>query len=1060
MLTSTPFSSDAYGIAVPVTHSPPLMQQISDASHTHRARPLRWLILLFLVVAIVAAAILVTDEMRTSALQARYLSRIAAETGFHLEAGAGELLPAPPGPYDSRLGYNQMPAFVHRLSARGYTVERQARATARLVELSDLGLFPIYREKNQGGLTLLDCQAKPLHISRYPERTYPGFEDVPSLLVDTLLFIENRELLDPGRPNRNPAVEWDRFARAAFDQVAGLIDENRSAPGGSTLATQIEKYRHSPDGRTSSREQKLKQMASASIRSYLDGENTLAARRRIVTDYLNTVPLSAKTGFGEVNGIGDGLWAWYARDFGEVNALLEAQSNTSGTHRIRVRDAVDEDLLGQALAYKQALSLMIAQRRPSYYLAGNAQSLGRLTDSYLRLLAEAGIIQPALRDAALALPLTLREGPAVPPQTAFVTRKAGNALRTHLSSQLGIARFYDLDRLDLTAGSTLHGGIQSTVTTLLRNISDPAQAEALGLIGPRMFAPGQDPSRVLFSFTLYERVGTANLLRVQTDSYDQPFDINEGAKLDLGSTAKLRTLVTYLEIVAELHKLYGGHDRETLRNIPRNASNPLLNWALDYLASTEDRKLRPMLDAAMQRTYSANPGEKFFTGGGLHSFENFSRDDNNKILPVQLAFRHSVNLVFIRMMRDIVRYTVSNNPAVADIFEDPDDPRRKAYLTRFADREGRTFLNGFFRKYQGKNGDEALSRLLEGIHVTPRRLAVILRSVRPQLDVNAFMVQMRQQLESPAQLTDGDLRDLYVRFDPERYSLPDRGYLAGVHPLELWLLAFLQAHPGATHTQITEASQEQRIEVYTWLFRTRHRNAQDVRIRSLLEVEAFIDIARRWHRLGYPFEALTPSYATSIGSSADRPAALAELVGILVNDGRRLPVVRIKRLHFAADTPYETIMERTPDAAEQVLPPEVAQVAREAMIDVAAQGTARRLSGAFTRDDGTPLVVGGKTGTGDHRYETYGPGGALVSSRVVTRSATLIFLVGDRFFGTLTAFAAEPYAADYQFTSSLAVQLLSHGIAPLLKPLWSESATNQGAGCSAPVPQAESSKAH
>lgn len=1034
------------------------MQQTSEARPAQRARPLRWLVLLCIVAAIGTGIMLLAEEIRTSALQARHLSKIAAETGFQLEPGAGELLPAPPGPYDSRLGYNQMPAFVQRLSSRGYTVSQQARASAQLVELNDLGLFPIYREKNQGGLTLLDCRALPLQVSRYPERTYPAFEDVPRLLVDTLLFIENRELLDPGRPKRNPAVEWDRFARAAFDQLLGFIDENRSAPGGSTLATQIEKYRHSPDGRTTSREQKLKQMASASLRSYLEGEDTLIARRRIVTDYLNTVPLSAKTGFGEVNGIGDGLWAWYERDFGEVNALLEAQSNSSGTRKIRFQDSGDEDLLRQALAYKQALSLMIAQRRPSHYLAGNAQSLGSLTDSYLRLLTEAGIIQPALRDAALAVPLKLREGPAVPPQTAFVTRKAGNALRTHLSSQLGVARFYDLDRLDLTAGSTLHGGIQSTVTSLLRSISDPAQAEALGLIGPRMFAPGQDPSRVLFSFTLYERVGTANLLRVQTDSYDQPFDINEGAKLDLGSTAKLRTLVTYLEIVAELHKLYGAHSRETLWSTPRSSNNPLLNWALDYLASTDERRLRPMLDAAMQRTYSANPGERFFTGGGLHSFENFSRDDNNKILPVQVAFRHSVNLVFIRMMRDIVRYTVSNNPAVADIFEDPDDPRRKAYLTRFADREGRVFLNGFLRKYQGKTGDEALTRVLEGIRVTPRRLAVILRSVRPQLDEKAFAEQMRQHLDAPAQLSDGDLRDLYSRFGPERYSLPDRGYLAGIHPLELWLLAFLQANPGATHAQVTEASQEQRIEVYTWLFRTRHRNAQDVRIRSLLEVEAFIDIARRWRRLGYPFEALTPSYATSIGSSADRPAALAELVGILVNDGLRLPVVRIERLHFAADTPYETYMERAPGPGEQVLPPEVAQVAREAMIDVATQGTARRLSGAFVRDDGSPLVVGGKTGTGDHRYEVYGPGGVLVSSRVVTRSATLIFLAGDRFFGTLTAFAAEPHAADYQFTSSLAVQLLSRGIAPLLKPLWSETATSHAAGCPAPLSQGGSSQ--
>ncbi|MBR0565271.1 transglycosylase domain-containing protein [Azoarcus sp. L1K30] len=1014
------------------------MQSTSKPLSKHRSFRLRWMLVTVLAAGLLVGGLVLVDELRTSALQARYLSRIAGEADVEMKPGAGSLLAAPGGPYDSRLGYSQLPAFVSRLATRGYTVSEQARPSASLVALSDLGVFPIYREKNQGGLALLDCRAQPLVVSRYPERTYASFDDVPPLLVSALLFIENRELLDPTRPKRNPAVEWDRFARAAFDQLAGMIDEDRSTPGGSTLATQIEKYRHSPDGRTSSREQKLKQMASASLRTYLEGEETLPARRRIVTDYLNTVPLSAKAGFGEVNGIGDGLWAWYGRDFDEVNRLIGratrpisvASSSPDGE-----QPAVAAKLQAQALAFKQALSLMIAQRRPSYYLAGNAQGLTRLTDSHLRLLAQAGIIGPELRDAALALPLKLREGPASPPASAFVMRKAGNALRAHLAGQLGITRLYDLDRLDLTADTTLHGAIQTSVTEMLRSIGDPAQAAGLGLVGPRMFAPGQDPAPVLFSFTLYEHRGDANLLRIQTDSYDQPFDINEGAKLDLGSTAKLRTLVTYLEIVAELHERYAASSAAELRQIARTPSNPILSWALDYLAGAGNRSLRAMLDAAMQRSYSANPGEQFFTGGGVHTFENFNRDDDNKIMPVQMAFRHSVNLVFIRLMRDIVRYTISNNPAAAEMFDDPDDPRRKAYLNRFADREGRLFLNGFYRKYRTLDDDAALTRLLDGIRVSPRRLAVILRSAYPELDQTRFMERMRKHLDDTVQVSDSDLADLYARFSVERYALPDRGYLAGIHPLELWLLGYLHDHPTATLAEVHEASLAERQEVYGWLFRTRHRNAQDVRIRSLLEVEAFIDISQRWRRLGYPFESLTPSYATSIGSSADRPAALAELVGILVNDGQRLPTVRIERLHFAADTPYETVMMRTPGAGERVLPAEVAQVAREAMIDVATQGTARRLNGAFTAADGTPLVVGGKTGTGDHRFEVYGHGGALVSSRVVTRSATLIFFVGDRFFGTLTAFAAEPYAADYQFTSSLAVQLLSRGIAPLLKPL-------------------------
>ena len=41
-----------------------------------------------------------------------------------------------------------------------------------------------------------------------------------------------------------------------------------------------------------------------------------------------------------------------------------------------------------------------------------------------------------------------------------------------------------------------------------------------------------------------------------------------------------------------------------------------------------------MLDAAMQRKYSANPGEAFFTGRGMHVFANFDKTHNRRIMPV------------------------------------------------------------------------------------------------------------------------------------------------------------------------------------------------------------------------------------------------------------------------------------------------------------------------------------------------------------------------------------------------------------------------------------------
>jgi hypothetical protein len=87
--------------------------------------------------------------------------------------------------------------------------------------------------------------------------------------------------------------------------------------------------------------------------------------------------------------------------------------------------------------------------------------------------------------------------------------------------------------------------------------------------------------------------------------------------------------------------------------------------------------------------------------------------------------------------------------------------------------------------------------------------------------------------------------------------------------------------------------------------------------------------------------------------------------------------------------------------------------------------------------------VGGKTGTGDHRFDVFGKGGQLVSSRVVSRTGTFVFYIGDRYFGTMMAYVHEPYAAHYKFTSAMPAQLLK-ALVPALLPL-----LNEAGGCGA-----------
>ena len=120
------------------------------------------------------------------------------------------------------------------------------------------------------------------------------------------LFVENRALLDAHYPHRNPSVEWKRFANAAVELAARSLGGEGRVSGGSTLATQLEKFRHSFEGRTLSVRDKFWQMISASFRVYLDGERTLESHKRIILHYVNSIPLAAVTGHGEVLGIGDG----------------------------------------------------------------------------------------------------------------------------------------------------------------------------------------------------------------------------------------------------------------------------------------------------------------------------------------------------------------------------------------------------------------------------------------------------------------------------------------------------------------------------------------------------------------------------------------------------------------------------------------------------------------------------------------------------------------------------------------------------------------------------------
>jgi membrane peptidoglycan carboxypeptidase len=963
---------------------------------------------------------LIAYELLSSALEAKYIAKAAQKMTWQIRPGPSSRIRYPgQGPYDLRLGYSKLPGYLARLDKAGWQIDQQARISIQMARASDLGLFLPYHEKDQAGLSLLDSDGKPLYQSLHPTRIYHRFDEIPKVLVNALLYIENRELLTEQYPTRNPAVEWDRLAQALMEKGISLIDTHRNVPGGSTLPTQIEKYRHSPEGLTSSMSEKLRQMTTASLRAYLDGPNTLPMRKKTVMAYLNTVPLAAAPRFGEVNGIADGLWAWYGLDFDEINRILEKKTHVSET--------------AYASALKHVLSLIIAERRPSYYLATNRKALDALTDDHLDLLANAHVISRELADRAKQVKLRSAHQRIDPPAPRFVDQKAANAQRIRIAQLLGDPRLYDLDRLDLQVDTTINQPAQKIVSSYLQSLVRPEAAAASGLFGFRLLKPNNALDQVIYSFTLYEKTPLGNVLRVQADNLNQPFDINSQARLDLGSTAKLRTLVTYLQIIAQLRDEYRTLDAAVLKQKAQPQRDVLAQWVAATLLNQPGIPLDALLDAAMNRQYSA-ARENFFTGGGVHNFVNFDPRDNSRVMNVWEATKNSVNLVYIRIMRDVVRHYASASPGtIARILDDASNPLRQTYLMRFVDQEGRVFINRFYQNHKNQTAEEMADDLYARTHANPRRFTSVFRYLEPRASFDDYVSTLHIRLPETKSLSKKTLESLYQTHAPDAYDLADRGYVTQIHPLELWVVKSLRAAPTTDLKTLYAQGADARREVYNWLFKTSRKNAQDIRIQSLLEVEAFDGLLRDWKRLGYPFDNITPSYATAIGASGDRPAALAELMGILVNDGMRAPTVSLTGMHFAANTPYDTRLSRKPARGVRLLPAEVAQTVRRALARVVEGGTAGRLAGALKDPSGQPITMGGKTGTGDHRFETYGKGGQLVDSRVVSRSATFVFYLGDRYFGTLTAVVQGAQAGQFGFTSALTAQMLK-SLLPALQP--------------------------
>ncbi len=966
-------------------------------------------LVLFIIVGTIVAIGEGIYESKTSYFQSKYFSEQTAGYSWSIidSASPSVVYPDSLGPFNIRRGYSLIPGLVEKLTNQGFKVVRQPLWNDSLIEYAKSGFYIPFIDKEQAGLSVYDRQNHQLFTAQYPINAYKTFENIPPIVVKTILSIEDKKLLNP-EPFYNPAIDGPRFGLAVWNQILKKLGLPNKSGGASTIATQLMKYRYSPGGLTTDGSEKLRQMYSASILSYMNGRENLKMREEILRQYLNSSPLGAVRGYGEVNGVGAGLYAWYGADFDSVNAILSRpEKSLSG-----------EEMSRAGIAYRQILSLLIAHRRPAQYLNSRTTDLRDLCNTYLMLLQEEGIISEQMFRAAMSAELTLANK-ALTEQVRTIEankRKSINLIRTPLLSLLNISSAYELDRLDLSVETELDSISQVKVTEFLKTLNNPAVIDSLNLRGERMLRPGDDVSKVIYSFTLYERDGNKNLTRVQADSWSSPLNINEGTKLDLGSTAKLRTMITYLMVVQECRDSLLKLDQKDRAAFKPDPDDVITTWVYNWIKSGKDTTLAVMIEGALDRPFSANPNASFFTAGGLHQFHNFSHEYDGQIMPIRLAFRHSVNLPFVRLMRELVEYHIARIPNVNTI-KDPNSQSRDKYLQLFIKHEGSTFLKRFYTPLKGLDRKGILENICTGVRLTPYRFATIYYSVTGEKDTAEIESLLSKfHLEGRRSEVYDDIDQLISR----KFSLQDQGYLASMHPLKLWLAGYLIKNPNASFKEATTASEAVLPGVYSWLMKKTRAAAQNRRIRVMLEQEAFTHIHDNWVLQGYPFVELVPSYATALGVSADRPAALADLAGIISADGMKYPTIRINKLSFGTGTPYETVLERKEEPGNRIMSQEIAQSVKNIMYDVVENGTAVRLKGQFTDSTGTPIRVGGKTGTGDHHYKI----GSMEIK--LDRTATFMFVLGDKWFGTLSCAIPGKDAKNYVFTSTLPVTILKH----------------------------------
>src|SRR5215467_11812002 len=161
----------------------------------------RWVTLTVLPVVFATVGLF---EARTSEIEARILSSIAAKLSFRIEPGPSPSIAFPSGgPFNEHRGYAELPEFAHRLTDAGFRVAAQARLSPELERLARWRITPPFHEPAVTGLVVRGENRTVLYDAGSRQRAFKTYEDIPVVVAKALLLVENRELEDTDSSTRN-----------------------------------------------------------------------------------------------------------------------------------------------------------------------------------------------------------------------------------------------------------------------------------------------------------------------------------------------------------------------------------------------------------------------------------------------------------------------------------------------------------------------------------------------------------------------------------------------------------------------------------------------------------------------------------------------------------------------------------------------------------------------------------------------------------------------------------------------------------------------------------------